>query len=262
MTNNEYRAVEAVSRSDLWYLSKTPLHYKAHMDEPEDESTPALIFGSAQHKMVLEPDEFDKEYAVLPSGIDRRTKDGKEKFAKFIEKAAGRTVITEEQYLQILEMMAALKRNPVACELLRGEHEASFFWKDQDTGIMCKIRPDVITSYDGKPYLVDYKTTDSCADGHFEASCRRYGYKLQAGMYTEGMFQTMLQEYGFAFIAQEKTAPYAVRVYICDQDFINEGHDLFRTYMGTLKYCDETGDWYGYEGPGHEVSVLGGDNDD
>ncbi|MBR2591626.1 MAG: PD-(D/E)XK nuclease-like domain-containing protein [Oscillospiraceae bacterium] len=262
MTNKEYRAVEAVSRSDLWYLSKTPLHYKAHMDAPEDESTPALIFGSAQHKMVLEPDEFDKEYAVLPSGIDRRTKDGKAAYMTFMEKAAGRTIITEDQYMTILEMLAALKRNPVACELLHGEHEASFFWKDQETGIMCKIRPDVITSYDGKPYLVDYKTTDSCADGHFEASCRRYGYKLQAGMYTEGMFQTMLQEYGFAFIAQEKTAPYAVRVYICDQDFINEGHDLFRTYMGTLKYCDETGDWYGYEGPGHEVSVLGGDNDD
>lgn len=262
MTNNEYRAVDAVSRSDLFLMAKTPLHYKYNKEHQEEDATPSLIFGSAQHKMVLEPDEFDNEYAVLPSGIDRRTKDGKAAYMTFMEKAAGRTVITEEQYLQILEMLAALKRNPVACELLRGEHEASFFWKDQETGIMCKIRPDVITSYDGKPYLVDYKTTDSCADGHFEASCRRYGYKLQAGMYTEGMFQTMLQEYGFAFIAQEKTAPYAVRVYICDQDFINEGHDMFRTYMGTLKYCDETGDWYGYEGPGHEVSVLGGDSDD
>lgn len=261
MTNNEYRKAEGVSRSDLWQMSRSPLHYKYAL-ENEEQTTPALLFGSAQHKMVLEPDEFYQEYAVMPSGIDRRTKAGKEAYEEFLRNAGDREVITGDQYFQIMEMLDALKTNTPAWELLQGKHEQSFFWKDPETGIMCKVRPDVITTYNGKPYLVDYKTTDSCADGHFESSCKRYGYKFQAGMYTEGMFQNTFQEYGFAFVAQEKTPPYASRVYLCDQDFINEGHDQFRTFLGMLKYCQDTGDWYGYEGPGHEVSILGGSEND
>ena len=263
MTNKEYRKTPGISRSDLWLMNKSPLHFKYHIDHPEDDKpTPALIFGTAMHKMALEPDEFDKEYAVLPTGIDRRTKSGKEAFANFADKAYGKTVITEDLYKEILRMTEALKQNKDAWQMLVGVHEESVFWVYQDTSLQCKIRPDVITVYDGKPYLVDYKTTDSCADGHFESACRKYGYKLQAGMYVEGMFQKEFREYGFAFVAQEKTPPYASRVYICSDDFINEGHDQFRTFLGTLKYCQLTGDWYGYEGPGHEPSILGGENND
>lgn len=263
MTNHEYHARPEVSRSDLWHLSKTPLHYLySYSRTNPTEETPAMFFGSAQHKAVLEPYEFDEEYVVMPSGIDRRTKEGKDKYAAFLDQAAGRKILTEEQMDTIIEMNKELQRNQLAVDLLNGSHEQSFFWTDPETGISCKIRPDCLTVYNGKPYIVDYKTTDSCADGHFEASCRKYGYKLQAGMYCEGMFQTTFDEYGFAFIAQEKTAPYAVRVYFCDEDFINEGFDLFRKYMGTLKYCRDTGDWYGYEGPDHEASTLGGSDND
>lgn len=263
MTNKEYRAYPAVSRSDLWQMSRTPLHYMwaiTHRDE--DDETPALLFGSAMHKLALEPEDFGKEYVVMTEAIDRRTKEGKQRYTEFLEEAGDRKILTSDQGEQLFEMIQALKQNEDAAALLTGDHEQSFFWTDPETGIECKIRPDCLTTYNGKPYIVDYKTTDSCADGHFEASCRKYGYKLQAGMYCEGMFQNTLQEYGFAFVAQEKTEPYAVRVYICDLDFINEGIDLFRTYIGTLKYCEDTGDWYGYEGPEKDVSTLGGENND
>lgn len=262
MTNQEYRNHPAVSRSDLWQMSRTPLHYMWAITHHTDEETPALVFGSATHKAVLEPEEFADEYIVMEETIDKRTKEGKQRYAEFLDEAGDRTILTKEQGEQIMDMVLALKNNPVAAQLLTGDHEESFFWTDPDTLIECKIRPDCITEWNGKPYIVDYKTTDSCADGHFEASVRRYGYKLQAGMYCEGMFQTHFQDYGFAFVAQEKTPPYAVRVYDCDQDFINEGVDLFRTYIGILKYCCDTGDWYGYEGPEKETSALGGDNND
>ena len=35
-----------------------------------------------------------------------------------------------------------------------------------------------------RKFIVDYKTSDSCEDGHFERSCRQYGYKFgKTGMY-------------------------------------------------------------------------------
>ena len=63
------------------------------------------------------------------------------------------------------------------------------------------------------------------------------------------MFKNTFDDYGFAFVAQEKKAPYAVRVYICTPEFIDQGYDQFRELIGKYKDCCETGNWYGYEGP-------------
>ena len=63
MTQSEYRAYPAISRSDLMKFKKSPLHYKYAVENPEEEQSPALIFGAACHKYVLEKDEFETEFA-------------------------------------------------------------------------------------------------------------------------------------------------------------------------------------------------------
>ena len=80
-------------------------------------------------------------------------------------------------------------------------------------------------------------------------------------MYREGVFQNTFEEYGFAFIAQEKKAPFAVRVYVCNEDFINEGYDQFRQALNTYHWCKEHGLWYGYEGAEGIISNLVGEGD-
>ena len=120
-------------------------------------------------------------------------------------------------------------------------------WTDEQTGEAVKCRPDCLIEVNGRKYIVDYKTTDSCEDGHFERSCRKYGYKLQAGMYREGVFQNTLDDYGFVFVAQEKKAPYAVRVYVCSEEFICEGYDQYRELLGLYHHCKEHDNWYGYD---------------
>lgn len=246
MTNKEYREAEGISRSELFKISKSPLHFRYAMDHPA-EPTPALIFGQAAHKFILERDCFGDEFAVMPN-IDRRTKEGKEAYSDFVMQNAGKGIISQEDMDKIIEMRKQIMANPVAKALLSGKVEQSFFWKDEDTGEKCKCRTDCQTEYEGKKYIVDYKTTESCEDGHFERSCRKYGYKFQAGMYTEGVFQNTFEEHGFAFVAQEKAAPYAVRVYFCDPGFIAQGYDQFREYLGIYHDCKKTGNWYGYEG--------------
>lgn len=247
MTDREYREAEGISRSELFKISKTPKHFKYAKEHPAESDTPALLFGRAVHKYILEPEDFDSDVAVL-GNIDRRTKAGKEEFAKFQIDNAGKDIISLDDYTQILEMAREVRANPVAAELLKGKHEQTFFWTDSETGEKCKCRTDCLTEFEGKKYIVDYKTTDSCEDGHFERSCRKYGYKFQAGMYREGVFQNTLEEYGFAFVAQEKKAPYAVRVYFCSEEYINQGYDQYREYLGIYHDCKEKNNWYGYEG--------------
>ncbi len=262
MTNKDYRITEGISRSDLNILrTKSPMHFK-YAVEHRDEATEslALLEGRAAHKMVLEQDSFYEEFAVAPQ-CDKRTKEGKQIYADFVAEAEGKDVLTMDSFKKISEMSDALAENPLAMKFLIGDHEKSFFWTDEKTGEVCKVRPDCIAEVDGKKYIVDYKTTDSCQDGAFEYSVRKYGYKFQAGMYREGVFQNTFEDYGFVFVAQEKTAPFASRVYICNEDFIQEGYEQFRQALDLYHWCKENDCWYGYEGPEGITSELIGEGD-
>lgn len=241
-----YDQIPAVRRSDLWELRKSPAHYIYKVTHPQ-EPTPALRFGTAAHKHILEPDSFWEEYAEAPT-VDRRTKAGKEAWAAFLEELDGKEPISKEDLAVIREMRDAILANPTAAALLTtGRHEVPIEWVDPATGELCKCRPDCLTEWDGKKYIVDYKTTTSCEGMAFERSCRVYGYKLQAGMYSEGVFAQTLEDHAFAFVAQEKTPPYAVRVYFCDPGFVEEGQDLFHELVWIYHKCKEAGEWPGYE---------------
>lgn len=261
MTNREYRNTDAVSRSELnVLLQQTPQHFKYNIEHPEDKESKALSFGRAAHKYILEKESFFDEFAVCPA-CDRRTKEGKEMYNAFLTESEGKEVITQDDFDIIVEMGKAVDEDAFAREFLTGDCEQSFFWTDKETGEKCKVRPDCLSEFNGRKYIVDYKTTDSCADGHFERSVRQYGYKFQSGMYREGVFQNTFEDYKFAFVAQEKKTPYACRVYICDDDFVNEGYEQFRKAIGIYHWCKENNCWYGYEGADNTLSELVGEGE-
>ena len=256
MKNSEYRSADGVSRSQLIVLlNQTPMHFKYKEDHKEEEESKALIFGRAAHKFILEEETFFDEYAIIPE-CDRRTKEGKELYANFLLESDEKEVISKSDFDEISDMKKSIEAYPLAKQLLTGECEQSFFWTDSDTGEKCKVRPDCITSFDGKKYIVDYKTTSSCQDGHFERSVRDYGYKMQAGMYREGYFQNTFEDVGFAFVDQEKKPPYATRVYFCSEDFIAAGYEQFKKAISLYHWCKENDNWYGYEGADNIATTL------
>ena len=237
---NNYDEMLGVRRSALWEIRKSPAHYKYAVEHPE-EPTAALLFGIAAHKYILEPDTFWQEYALAPD-VDRRTKAGKEAWAAYLAELGDKTSLSYRDYITLEDMSNAIKANPTAFDLLQGAHEVPITWVDPETGELCKCRVDCIHDHT----IVDYKTTTSCAGSDFERACRTYGYKLQAAMYTEGAFQKSLEEYDFAFVAQEKKEPYAVRVYYCDPAWVLEGMDIYRELMDIYHECRVNDCWPGY----------------
>ena len=241
-----YDSIPAVRRSALWEIRKSPAHYKYAVENPK-EPTPALTFGIAAHKYILEPEDFWNHYALAPQ-VDRRTKAGKEAWAAFQADLDGKSAITQDDLQTIIQMDAAICSNETASALLKtGDHEVPIEWKDPETGEPCKCRPDCMTVYNGQDYIIDYKTTTSCEDGAFERACYKYGYKLQAAMYADGAFNSQMIPYRFAFVAQEKTPPYAVRVYFCDDGFMDEGAEIFHELMGIYHKCRVLDEWPGYD---------------
>lgn len=248
MAYDDYDAMPGIRRSDLWHIRRSPAHFFHHINNPSPP-TAALTFGIAAHKYILEPDTFSDEVAVWEGGDLRKkaVKEARMAFEDDCQERGIRTIITAEEFDQIQQMAEVVWSDPKATMLLNGIHERPVYWVDPDTGEACKCRPDCITVFDGQTWIVDYKTTTSCEPGAFERDCRRYGYQFQAGMYTEGVFQAELEECRFAFIAQEKDAPYVLRVYTCDPEFVREGYDQFRELLGTYHFCKEAGYWPGYE---------------
>lgn len=251
MTEMEYNAAAGIRRSDLWKMEESPEKFLYSLNNPE-EKTPALIFGSACHKMVLESADFGNEYCVAPD-IDRRTKEGKAQWSAFLESNPGKTVISAADAEIMREMEEAIERCDLADELLHGngQTEAPMFWTDPDTGEKCKCKCDRLVRRDGKLYVVDYKTCQHADTGRFNAEIWKLGYHFQAGMYTEGVKQVLAQneapeEVGFIFVAQEKKAPYAVNVIEFGDDLIKIGAAKFHELLERYHECSEVGLWPGY----------------
>lgn len=254
MTNKEYRQHEGISKSQLSKIAKSPMHFKYAMDNP-DEDTPALLFGRALHKYILENADFYKEFAVCPI-CDRRTAEGKAIYKEFEETAKDKDVITQEAFEQIKGMYEVAMANPYVVKLLDGVHEMSYFWTDETTGEKCKCRPDAENEIGGQHILIDYKTTEDAETEAFRKSAIKYMYDLQAGMYTEGYEKATGKQTIFVFIAQEKKPPYALNILQADEFMIKEGNILFHDLLEIYHECKQKNEWPGYMGFNNEISNL------
>lgn len=254
MTEKEYRQHPAVSRSQLFRLRESPEKFKYYEDNPEPP-TPALIFGQLLHAIVLQPETVDKEFAEAPN-VDRRTTKGKSEWAAFEAYAEDKTVVTSDMALAAAEMSLKLEKNEFVKKLLNGEKEVPFFWTDELTGEECKCRADCITNINGLDIIVDLKTAECAETDTFMRHAVKYGYDLQAAMYSEGVRKCTGKECAFVFVVIEKKPPYAVNILQADKAFITHGFDMFRELIGIYHECKQTGNWWGYLGKHNIINNL------
>ena len=254
MTDKEYRANPAISRSELWEIRKSPELFKYKKDYP-DEPTDALLFGQAFHKCVLEPETFNDEFVVEPD-CDRRTKEGKAVYELFLKEAEGKTIVPRAMMVQIAQMSSAVLNNPTAVKLLNGDHEKEFFWTDTDTKEKCKCRVDVLKKTKDNLVIVDLKTCTDASTETFSREALKYGYHFQVAMYSEGVFKKLKKHPKFVFIAVEKKPPYAVNIMLADEAFTNYGYETYRELLNLYHNCKKSGNWYGYNGEKNTINTL------
>lgn len=254
MTEQDYNAAEGVRRSALWLIRESPEKFQWAVNHPENP-TPALVFGSMVHKWLLQPRSFTEDYVIAPN-VDRRTKAGKEEWQRYVERAGDKTLVSIDDWNTARDMAAAVKKHRIAKELIKGRHEVPFFWTDEDTGERCKVKLDCIHGTKKRPIIVDYKTANNAKTEVFNRKLFEFGYHLQAFMYTEAVRITykLAERPEFVFVVQEKKPPYSVNVIRVMDDVMGEGENVFRELIGIYHQCQETGYWYGYNGPFDEMS--------
>ena len=245
LSAEEYHAHAAVGSTTLKTIhAKTPAHARAQLDGPK-EPTPAMRFGTALHTVLLEPDSVGRRIAVLPEGIDRRTKAGKADWDAFHAENAERQVVTADDWAKLKAIQASVRGNPLALALLRhGYAEPSIFWDDGDTGTACKCRPDWLN--EAARVVVDLKSTQDAEPRAFERHAYALGYHLQAAYYLDGVRELAFEPEAFVFVAVEKEPPYAVAFYQASASFLEAGRIAYRMALATFAECEAKGEWPGY----------------
>ena len=243
LTNQEYHASPAISKSGLDLIRKAPAIYRWRQSNPT-EQTPAMSLGSLTHTVVLEPEVFAHSVIARPEGIDRRTSAGKADWAAFEIMAEGREIVTAEEMSKLCQIQQAVHNHPAAAKALAGSPtiEQSIFW-DVD-GIACRCRPDAVTE---KGVIVDLKTTRDASPEGFAKSIQAYRYHVQAAFYSDG-YRAAFGEAprGFVFVAVETEPPYLVAVYVASEAMTQRGRIDYQTDLDTFRRCQESGIWPGY----------------
>lgn len=250
ISNEDYHAGGGVSKSQLDIVAMSPALLQWQKLAPVDtEKLKALDMGTALHCLLLEPDEFDKRFIIAPA-FNRRTNQGKadeEAFLKDVE-SMGMTVMDAEQGRKLKLMRDSAMAHSAARFLLSesGHAESSIYWNDEQTGELCRVRPDRwLPDYNA---IVDVKKVADM--DRFSRHIEEFRYHVQNAMYQEGIKQVTGEKHGFFFIAVSETIDcgrYPVRVFELDRDDIETGHRLFRRDLNAYHECRVSNEWGGVE---------------
>lgn len=170
LSMDDYHNDPAIGSGGIKKLIKSPESYwfdSALNPDREPYDTAAFKVGRAYHSMVLEPDK------LFPFEIKKGVKTSK------VEGMIG-----EGDYYMLMRMLKRLMENPRHWNALHGGlAEVSIFWRDEATGLMCKIRPDNFAP----EWVGDLKTTTSVDSSNLRHDFVKMGYHISGAMYSEGM---------------------------------------------------------------------------
>ncbi|KKN83550.1 hypothetical protein LCGC14_0297890 [marine sediment metagenome] len=247
-----YHAWDAFSKSKVGELIKSPAHMQARLREGLD--TAAVRLGSLTDTVVFDPDKLLERFSIQPSTYvdDKKetkpwninAKKCKEILAQLEATGKGKP-ISNAMYQAAMALREAVKHQPAAMGLLQhGQSQVSIVWDDPDTGVRCKARLDW---YWPAHSITDLKTTKDGSLEGFPREMNKYGYHIQAAVYTEAVAVHTGKDLPFFIIAAEKPARnHAVGVYQVGEDSILAGRNVWKRALYKYRECKENNHWPGY----------------
>ena len=243
MTNAEYHTRAEISKSDLDLLAKSPYLLKLKKDgKYQSEATPSQILGSAVHKLVLEPNDFINEFAIEPI-CDKRTKDGKAEFEKFVSENQSKTILKADIFETAKQISDSVLHAKSTAKFLKdGKAEQSYF--SEIDGVKVKCRPDFYNENLG--LIIDLKTTSDGSPNGFMKSIANFNYHIQTAFYSDILRSLGKKVNNFLFIAVETKEPYLVGFYELDLAAVEKGREKYKELLSLWKWCVENNNYFQY----------------
>lgn len=178
--------LQAKGHSPRHYWEGSPLN----PNRRPQVQTDALRFGSAFHDALLLEHRWNDPavYHFLPEGFNRAaSKQQADAIARAdAAEAAGATLIKMDEQIHIEAMVQAVREHPNANAILSaGVAEMTLAWKDEETGVWVRIRPDFIAF--GRPIGINVKSTTDASHAGFQSDVTKYRYAQSAALEMDGL---------------------------------------------------------------------------
>jgi len=260
LSSEEYHAhKESISRSAIMDFAQSPYTYWAkHLnpDRPIKETTPAMQFGTAFHMYCLEPQLFWAHYAVKTEHFTLKHLQevhGKDKGKFLFEEQKlsvlnlskeNKAILSADEYTNLKNMLDRITLNDSVMELSRGgKIENSFFWQDENSGLLLKARPDIL--HDNM--IVDLKTCADASPRAFQSSMVTGGYHIQGAMIRDAVEAIEGHRINNVInICIETKYPYNMAIYIIDEFAIDAGQEKYKQICLDLNEAKETNTFADY----------------
>lgn len=264
-----YLEAPAASSGGLKLMDKAPALYRFDRDSTNRE-TLAMKLGTLGHTTILEFDNLETDYRVaepcvgtVGSGSRKGEECGRpsrtfsardgwlcERHDKGVpegDKVVDRIIITPEQHRAGIGMRDSVWAHPKARKLLTasGPAEGTGLWKDEATGLWCKMRPDKV---DDEHYgaHVSLKTTRDASPEAFSRQIEDLKYHMSAGHYRTGLEALDFDWQHHFYICVESKEPWLCMVHELSEADVEVGQHRCAEALKLLAQCEETGVWPGY----------------
>ncbi len=238
MSNKEYHLIDGISSTTLNDLDLSVAiydnrqHFKYH--------STAFDVGNLIHDALAYPNEYKSDYIECETvGMDTK------KAIEQRENNPGKTVVGKGMLEMVEEIV--LKTKLIYGNYINiGAKECSFIFKDDDTGLTFKIRPDLHLLEHG--IILDYKSTKETTHAGFQKIIEAYNYHRSASFYIDGVnkciekfnlpFRKVEQ---FGWICIPKDAPYKPFGFIASDELVEKGRTDYQRLVGKLLEVRATG---------------------
>lgn len=247
MSMEDYHAGPGVSKSRL-DAAHVSVYHMLHRDPP---SARHFDFGSAVHDAILLPESFERLYAR--SALADRKKRNDWKAEREAAEAEGRVLLVSGDYDQAARWGEVARKHPDVGEYLNGslEHESSYVWEDDETGLLVRCRPDARI---GHRVVLDLKHAHAADPQGFRRAIFANRYHVSSVLTSAGIEAVTGEAPGYVFIALDKScppAPEAIAVYQVDEELRRIAWEEVRRDMervADFAYAERRGEpvWTGF----------------
>lgn len=259
ISSSGVKKITAQSAYHFWFDS--PLN----PNRPDEEDKPHFNVGKAAHDMLLMGGDWRSKYYVLPEGF---SSGATKKFALAIEEKAaaeeaGIPVLRWQDAQTVEAVTTAIGANKDAVNALaNGLPEMTLIHRDEETGVLCRSRPDwlpfsVINGGDVR-IVTDLKflAQTHCRPHGFSKALHDFGYHQSVAFYEDGIEANYgLRPTNWLFIAVEKDPPHSVSVYELPREDIERGRFQNRQSLRIFADCLASGKWPSYTS--EEIQMVG-----
>lgn len=268
----DYLQVRKMNPSTIVAGCYSMLRLKRAIDGGFPEESKAMRLGSGCHALLLEPEQFESRFCVMPdfhldaenlraaknkseTVEDRRTTSKatsyySQKAKAFQAENQGKTIISRSDYDTALMCIESIRSRPNLAELLEdaicevtveGEIDGVPF-----KGRIDALRPDTIT---------DLKTTRSVHRRQFGWQCLDLEYPFKMAIYRELVRQNTVGVREVKIIAQELQGDFDNARFTIPSDLLDEELVRVRKVIERYKIAREQDYWPGVDGGEYEVEL-------